>query len=520
MKQGVMTLQLVALLGCAVSSVNASGDDEFFNPCMTPERFLPDLIFNANESSSCGNVATYMYSTDGENTTCQSDFYGSSVGITARGLYELGCCGDPSTTEPTCEGWGGDQTWEEGDWQPCVNSTHFQDGMALDNDDDVQMSCGKMAWTYGYMGVTDVMDCDDPVVDADITYGQVNVYLGWQGCCGTQPVKCAKAPMNPCYVPENFDADGPLSLGSDDDDDDDSSIQTCGGVANVLPYMFEDGQCRTEITSSGDDDDDSRGNNMRRMLSRRLDHDGDDGDITMTVSMMYQMMTMSGCCGESGRSACDTGVIDMDPNNNHWTRECGYPKKHERRMHPNDMMTTVLALDTNEQDSVGVIFGCMGEVPDAEYRVRVKMLEPAFFEKKSRKGAATKEDRETMIMKNVVTIPGSNLIAVVPEDMEEMLPGFGQGRAGEFTHIYKANVPLNGMSNLHFNKDIRQARVEVQRRLPAREGQEGPSKWLVDHCMKAASSGFIAQMMDDPTQGDDGGDNDGHGHDDDNRRRA
>jgi len=215
----------------------------------------------------------------------------------------------------------------------------------------------------------------------------------------------------------------------------------------------------------------------------------------VTVSMLFQLMAMNGCCGEFGRSRCDTGVIDMDQTRNLWTRECGYPKKPERRMHPNDMMTTVLAMDMNEVDSVGVVFGCMGDVPDAEYRVRVKMLEPSYFEKKEKYGWATKEDREKMIKKSVVTIAGSNLVAVQPDELMEMLPASDMKRLNQFTNIFKANVPLNGMSNMHFNKDIRQARVEVQRRLPAHDGHDGPSKWLVDHCVKAASPGVIMQMQ-------------------------
>jgi hypothetical protein len=151
-------------------------------------------------------------------------------------------------------------------------------------------------------------------------------------------------------------------------------------------------------------------------------------------------------------------------------------------------------MDMNENDSVGVVFGCMGDMPDAEYRLRVKMLEPSFFDVKEENGVVTKEDREKMIKKSVVTIAGPNLVAVQPEQLMEMLPTIDTKRLSQFTHIFKASVPLNGMSNAHFNKDIRQARVEVQRRLPARDGQDGPSKWLVDHCMKAASPGFIAQM--------------------------
>lgn len=319
------------------------------------------------------------------------------------------------------------------------------------------------------------------------------------GCCGNGPVKCgAENSMNPCKDPENFQEHVSLLdvFDEDDDGDDEIVLETCGDLASMLSFIFEDDQCQS--IQRYDDDDDNR---VRRMLtrSRRLTHgdDDDDDDVEMTVSMMFQLMAMSGCCGEFGRSRCDTGVIDMDQTRNQWTRECGYPKKPERRMHPNDMMTTVLAMDMNEDDSVGVVFGCMGDVPDAEYRVRVKMLEPAFFDKKKKDGWATKEDREKMIKKSVVTIAGGNLVAVQPDDLKQMIPASAMEKLNQFTHIYKANVPLNGMSNMHFNKDIRQARVEVQRRLPVHDGHDWHSKWLVDHCMKAASPSFVLQMNRD-----------------------
>merc|ERR1712072_476329 len=640
-----MIFQLMAMNGCCGEYGQSRCDTgEFFNPCMEPERFLPDHFTDDNETMTCLDMASHMYMILGPNATCDTDFYGVPVRINVRGLYDQGCCGDTTTTEPTCEGnegtddddhhyddhhyddddhhyddhdhyhcndtailgicedmqffdpdaplpspwnqteenpgscgsimamameaginanfscsdanpvwladpnaqinnlmaYAGDKCcqgepttcvddgsgmplegeglyddddhhyddddhhyddddegtgWKEGDWQPCVNSTDFVDGMVL-SDNDNQMSCGTLAWSYASIGVGEGMECDAVIGENNFTYHQANWYMKNMGCCGNGPAKCAAENiMNPCKVPENFDEHVSL-LGvfgeGNDDKDDEGAPETCGDLANMMSFIFEDDQCHTIQRNFYDDDD----NSMRRKLSRsrRLNHGDDDDDMEMTVSMIFQLMAMNGCCGEYGQSRCDTGVIDMDGTRNQWTRECGYPKKPERRMHPNDMMTTVLAMDMNEDHFVGVVFGCMGDVPDAEYRVRVKMLEPSFFDKKRKDGRATKEDREKMIKKSVVTIAGSNLVAVQPDQLQEMLPGSAMERLNQFTHIFKANVPLNGMSNVHFYKDIRQARVEVQRHLPAHDGHDGLSKWLVDHCMKAASPGYILLM--------------------------
>jgi len=516
--------------GCCGSGENkcASGSDgEYFNVCMNPDDFLPDFEFSlGNTTSTCGEYMGLMtYIGFNDSSSCSDVSNGLELGSIAYSLHYAGCCGSENDGARCGDDDGNDDVDYADMWNPCGNVTDFMpdalfdgpgdddgdDGddrrrlvahamskmtmspvkapygkMAArvhdDDDDGEQMSCGDMISFFDWAGVD---ECDSMIPDSEVTLGQMSYWIHTSCCANptTSAKTCEPEMNNYCANPDDFNSDGDISGLTGEEG------ATCESFSMMMTMMgvTPESQC-SDAVMMGDDDYD------------------DDDDGPNTVGEMYMMLSAFGCCSGNAHKCLTPTYSLVDT----YTKECGYPRNPARRMHPHDMKTTLIAVDfsVNATGDVGIIFAADAEMDASEHvRIRVKALEFEFFAKTRENKHMVhpvnlKRYREKFIHKFVEVHSMSDLEVMDRAHVEGMVPSVID-MGTEDMNFYRAPLDLGGVTQDQFEQYIRQARIEVQRKMD----MDGP--WQVDHCMKMPSHTFVANMM---LQGDD----DDHDHDDDN----